>query len=191
MAAAYSQVKRESFAAFKRRRFVPDAIRVAQMETERVAMSDDDNMHWAAAVHEAGHVVVAWALGLQVQAISVTDSGEGRSEIECTARCPLCQQIAIAEAGIMAAQLLSTPTWPRAGMADASKVLELLERHAVPPCKGIEGRNYARHVLSSRLPLLRDLAITLDHLGSLNVADLESFAGRCLTDPHRVVRVEC
>jgi hypothetical protein len=103
-------------------------------------MSDEDDMRWAAAVHEAGHVVVAWALGLQVQAVSVTDSGEGRSEIECTARCPLCQQIAVAEAGIIAAELLSAPTWPRAGMADASKVLELLERHAIPVCKSIEGR---------------------------------------------------
>jgi hypothetical protein len=142
-------------------------------------MRDEDDMRWAAAVHEAGHVVVAWALGLQVQAIAVTDKGEGRSEIESMARCPLCQQIAVAEAGMIAADLLSAPTWPHAGMADASKVMELLERHAVPPCGSTEGSTYARQGLSSRLPLLRDLATTLDYSGALNRGDLESFADRC------------
>jgi hypothetical protein len=144
-------------------------------------MRDEDDMRWAAAVHEAGHVVVAWALGLQVQAISVTDKGEGRSEIESAARCPLCQQIAVAEAGMIAADLLSAPTWPQAGMTDAVKVMELLERHAAPSCKSAEGHTYARQILNSRTTLVRDLAIALDRAGSLSGADLEDFAGRC---PH-------
>lgn len=142
-------------------------------------MRDEDDMGWAAAVHEAGHAVVAWALGLRVQAMSVADSGDGRSKIECTARHPLLHQIAVAEAGMVAAELLAAPTLPQAGMTDAAKVMELLERHTAPPRQSVEGQRYARQILSSRAALVRDLANALDRAGSLSDGDLEDFAVRC------------
>lgn len=142
-------------------------------------MSEEDGMRWSAAVHEAGHAVVAWALGLRVLAISVNDDGGGRSEIECAVRRPLCQQIAVAEAGMVAAELLATPTLPQAGMTDAVKVMELLEQHGAPCCKSVEGHRYAWQILKSRAALVCHLAVALDYMGSLSGADLEDFAARC------------
>jgi len=142
-------------------------------------MRDEDDMRWATAVREAGHVVVAWAFGLHVQAIYLAGSGEGRSEIECDARAPLLHQIAVAEAGMVAAELLSAPTWPQAGMTDALKVMGLLEHSPDTTCESVEGRRCASQILASRVVLLRDLAIAVDRSGSLSGADLEGFAGRC------------
>ena len=154
-------------------------------------MRDEGNKRWAAAVHEAGHVVVAWALGLQVQAMSVTDSGDCHSEIECTAHRPLFEQIAVAEAGMMAAELLAVPTWPQAGMTDAVKVMELLEQHSAPSCKGAEGHTYARKILNSRKALVRALAIALDCTGTLSGTDLERFAGRCPREKSDLAAIRC
>jgi len=70
------------------------------METGKNSVGDEDDMRWAAAVHEAGHVVVAWALGLQVQAMCVTDNGEGQSELSARPGAPCASK-----------SLLRRPEW--------------------------------------------------------------------------------
>jgi ATP-dependent Zn protease len=65
----------------------------------------------AAAVHEAGHAVVAWAVGLKVQQLCIGEDGKGASCIECSAHLPVLDQIAIAAAGMEAVELLNAPTW--------------------------------------------------------------------------------
>jgi hypothetical protein len=75
------------------------------------------------AAHEAGHAIVAWMIGLEVETLGVTDEdGSGRSRIECAAHLPTIQRIAVAAAGMEAVELLQAPTLPQAGMSDALKI---------------------------------------------------------------------
>jgi hypothetical protein len=57
---------------------------------------------YGAAVHEAGHVVVAWALGLKTRKLAVGIDGDdaaGAAEIEESSHLPTVDQIAICSAG--------------------------------------------------------------------------------------------
>jgi hypothetical protein len=47
----------------------------------------------AAAVHEAGHAVVAWTLGLKVPQLRIGEDGKGASCIECGAHLPILNRI--------------------------------------------------------------------------------------------------
>src|SRR5674476_1052970 len=61
----------------------------------RVMTSQD---RYGAAVHEAGHVVVAWVLGLKTRKMAVGidgDDAKGAAEIEEGLHLPLVDQIAI------------------------------------------------------------------------------------------------
>jgi hypothetical protein len=108
-------------------------------------------------------------------------SHQAANEVHVAAEAVLLHQIAVAEAGMVAAELLSAPTWPQAGMTDALKVMGLLEHSPDTTCESVEGRRCASQILGSRVALLRDLAIAVDRSGSLSGADLQDFAGRC---PH-------
>ena len=55
-----------------------------------------------AAFHEAGHVVVARALGLTVGTIEIGEDGSGKAEISSAEHLPLVDQIALCVAGISA-----------------------------------------------------------------------------------------
>jgi len=80
-----------------------------------------------AAVHEAGHAIVAWTLGLQVPQLGIGEDGKGASCIEYSAHLPILDQIAIAAAGLEASELLRAPTWELAGISDDAKNDELLD----------------------------------------------------------------
>ena len=63
---------------------------------------------YGAAVPEAGHVVVAWALGLKTRRMAVCIDGDeaaGAAEIEDGAHLPLVDQVAICSAGAEAQDL--------------------------------------------------------------------------------------
>jgi ATP-dependent Zn protease len=82
-----------------------------------------------AAYHEAGHAVVAWALGLKVGRMAIAidgDDAKGAAEIEDDHQSPLIDRIAVCVAGMDAQHLFEAPTHEYAGMDDFGKVYELL-----------------------------------------------------------------
>ena len=84
---------------------------------------------YGAAVHEAGHVVVAWALGLKTRRVAVGINGDdtaGAAEIEESPRLPLVDQIAICSAGAWAQRMLGAPTHDVAALSDMVKIGNLL-----------------------------------------------------------------
>jgi ATP-dependent Zn protease len=83
-----------------------------------------------AAYREAGHAVVAWALGLNVGRLAIAigcDDAKGSADIEHDQDSPLIDRIALYVAGIDAQELFEAPTRENAGWGNHGKVYELLE----------------------------------------------------------------
>src|SRR5262249_13031115 len=83
-----------------------------------------------AAYHEAGHIVVAWALGLRVGAAAIGingDDAEGEADIDHDKHLPLVDEIAICAAGREAQHVFGAPTHCRAGAMDEVKIIKLTE----------------------------------------------------------------
>jgi hypothetical protein len=83
-----------------------------------------------AAFHEAGHAVVASALGLTVGYIEIAigdDDAKGASGIETNAKLCLLDQLALCAAGLEAQKLFDAPTHEGAGWGDYGMMVELLE----------------------------------------------------------------
>ena len=80
------------------------------------------------AYHEAGHAVVAWSLGLPVQAVHVSSGdASGGAEIGDADQLPLIEQIAICSAGITAEAVFEIPNHELAGFNDRVRIFHLLE----------------------------------------------------------------
>jgi hypothetical protein len=84
-----------------------------------------------AAYHEAGHAVVASALGLSVGRMEIAINGDDAKgaadiEIEGALLLPLVDQLAICAAGMEAQEAFETPTHDLAGCDDVGRMLELL-----------------------------------------------------------------
>jgi hypothetical protein len=130
-----------------------------------------------AAVHEAGHAIVAWTLGLKVPQLRIGEDGKGASCIEYSTHLPILDQIAIAAAGMEAGKLLRAPTWELAAISDYVKINELLDdypdqrEHLI--CQGHER---AREILVDRLTILTDLSDALARSGLLDAKALLPFA---------------
>jgi ATP-dependent Zn protease len=83
-----------------------------------------------AAYHEAGHAVVASALGLAVGRIEIAidgDDARGSTDIQDDVEPPLVDQIAVCAAGVEAQKLFDAPTHDGAGWGDYGKMVELLD----------------------------------------------------------------
>jgi hypothetical protein len=129
-----------------------------------------------AAVHEAGHAVVAWTLGLKVPQLRIGEDGKGASCIECSAHLPILDQIAVAAAGMEAVELLRAPTWELAGLTDAAKIDDLLDNY--PDQREhltSRGHEWAREILASRLTALASIADALALSGFLDATALIPF----------------
>jgi hypothetical protein len=140
-------------------------------------LSEIESLRRGAAVHEAGHAIVAWTLGLKVSRLRIGDDGTGASCIECSAHLPILHQIAVAEAGMAAVELAGPPPSPQAGLADAVKIGNLLygypeDQHAQLIC---DGRECAREILVGRLTILTDLSDALARFGLLDATALLPF----------------
>jgi len=82
-----------------------------------------------AAFHEAGHIVVAWSLGLAVGGAEIAiggDDAKGTAEVQTADHMNLLDQLAICAAGIEAQELFDAPTHEGAGWGDYGKMVELL-----------------------------------------------------------------
>ncbi|MBR1169148.1 hypothetical protein [Bradyrhizobium liaoningense] len=83
-----------------------------------------------AAYHEAGHAVVARALGLAVGSVEIAiddDDAKGAAEIEKDSSLSLLDQVAICAAGLEAQKLFDAPTHRGAGWGDYGMMVKLLE----------------------------------------------------------------
>jgi hypothetical protein len=105
-------------------RFACDRGRFACKRFERNwdTVSEEDRL--GAAFHEAGHAVVAWALGLSVREIEIGVNGDdaaGRAEIEDSVHLPIVDQIAVCLAHSTSSSVLLTSWRGLATMAKLSK----------------------------------------------------------------------
>jgi hypothetical protein len=85
-------------------------------------MTEEDRR--GAAIHEAGHAIVAFALGLAVEEIAIGISGDdsaGQSTIQESGHLPLTDQIALCLAGIEAQELFNSHTHELAAMSTTRK----------------------------------------------------------------------
>jgi len=82
--------------------------------------------------HEAGHAVVAFALGLLVGTIRVrADDAGGTTEIEPADHLSLIDQIALCYAGTAAEHLFDRRSHDWASSMDILKIIKLIEDHGV------------------------------------------------------------
>jgi hypothetical protein len=126
------------------------------------------------AFHEAGHAVVAWSLGLDVKDIHVSDDdASGGAQIECAARLPFIEQLAVCMAGYAAERVFECPAHEHAAAGDRARVLELLK--GIPEDQGKalrdEGHNCARHHLESHKNEVVKLAERLVECGYVDARE--------------------
>jgi hypothetical protein len=91
-------------------------------------MTIDDRR--GAAYHQAGHVVVAWALGFRVYAAAIGidgDDAKGKTDIDHGRPLPLVDKIAVCAAGVEAQHVLGASTNCRAGAMDEVEIIKLTE----------------------------------------------------------------
>ena len=83
------------------------------------------------AFHEAGHAVVAWALGLPVGDIYVRqiEEGNGDAQIGCADALSFIDRLAVCFAGIRAEEVFDVPQPRGMGDADNLMVIRLLEAY--------------------------------------------------------------
>jgi hypothetical protein len=83
------------------------------------------------AIHESGHAIVMWALGLTVGTVEIgIDDDDNRGKVDLSTSdelLPIIDRIAICYAGIEAQYIFDCPTHAGAGAGDHGKVGELLD----------------------------------------------------------------
>jgi hypothetical protein len=103
------------------------------------------------AYHEAGHAVVAWALGLPVGDVYVRKMGEGNggAQIGCADALSFIDRLAVCFAGIQAEAVFNVPEPPWMGGADILMVRGLLK--GISETRGIVLRDQGRERARDRL----------------------------------------
>jgi ATP-dependent Zn protease len=125
-----------------------------------------------AAYHEAGHAVVASALGLTVTRIEIAiggDDAKGEADIEDDLKLPLIDRIAICAAGLEAQRLFEAPTHDLAGWGDYGKMVELLYGldEAASSTLRDEGHKRAYELLKLHTDKVRRIVSVLMALGKI------------------------
>jgi hypothetical protein len=125
------------------------------------------------AIHEAGHIVVAWTLGLPVGAMEIGINGDdtaGKSEIADTASLSLVDRIALCAAGLEAERLFGCEAvHEHAGWSDAAKMVEILGDLPPEEADDIRFNGYDRacQILDTQRSLLERRAQPLALIGRL------------------------
>jgi ATP-dependent Zn protease len=123
------------------------------------------------AIHEAGHVVVAWALGLPVGSMEIGCNGDdtaGRSEIDETARqLSLVDRIALCIAGMEAQLLFGCESIRLHG--GSSVIIRMLDDLLEEEADTIRSKGYDRaaELLVCRRPLIERIVERLAISGKL------------------------
>jgi hypothetical protein len=136
------------------------------------------------AIHESGHVVVAWKLGLPVGAIEIGINGDdtaGKSEIADADLLSTVDRIALCAAGLEAERVFGCEaTHEHAGWSDFAKILEILDD--LPDEKAddlrFSGHDRAFEILNQRRSLIERLAEPLVMNGRLEEKEVWSLLSR-------------
>lgn len=137
----------------------------------------------AAAVHEAGHAIVAWALGLEVRELRIDDQGKGLSVIQRHDHLPIVERIAVADGGMQAVEMLKARVWELAAVGDEAQIIDILEGLPEAEANQLRSRGAAQvlTILNRRIDVLTDLSDTLFQSMALDATALEGFARRALS----------
>jgi len=128
------------------------------------------------AIHEAGHVVVAWALGLPVGSMEIGCNGDdtaGRSEIDETAhQLSLVDRIALCIAGMEAQLLFGCESIRLHG--GSSVIIRMLDDLLEEEADTIRSKGYDRaaELLVCRRPLIERIAERLAISGKLEQGEV-------------------
>ena len=128
------------------------------------------------AIHEAGHVVVAWALGLPVGSMEIGCNGDdtaGRSEIDETAhQLSLVDRIALCIAGMEAQLLFGCESIHLHG--GSSVIIKMLDDLLEEEADTIRSKGYDRaaELLVCRRPLIERIAERLAISGKLEQGEV-------------------
>jgi hypothetical protein len=133
---------------------------------------------YGAAVHEAGHVVVAWALGLKTRKMAAGIDGDdaaGAAEIEESRHLPMVDQIAIYSAGADAQRMLDAPTHEVAAFSDMVKISNLVGDCAEDEGEALRYAGYQRskELLELHRAKVEHLAQVLAERAELDQAAIE------------------
>ena len=133
---------------------------------------------YGAAVHEAGHVVVAWVLGLKTRRMAAGIDGDeaaGAAEIEESAHLPLIDQIAICAAGSDAQRMFDAPTHDVAAFSDMVKIRNLIEdlTEGESEVHRYAGYRRSKELLELHRAKVERLAQALAHRGELDLVEIE------------------
>jgi len=129
-----------------------------------------------AAYHEAGHIVVAWALGLTVGAAAIGiggDDSKGKADIAHDKPLPLIDKIAVCAGGIEA-QSVFVSTHCYAGAMDEAKIIELVQDldEESQLARRDEGYQRAHQLILAHKAKVDRIAASLLAKGSINEAEI-------------------
>ena len=128
--------------------------------------------------HEAGHAVVAAALGLAVGDIHVNaDDESGGAEIECPGRLPFIDQVALCFAGLEAQAIWHCPSKHLAGGGDYRRFFELVKGLSDDCREALRTAGYerARALLQDNKQVVEDIAEQLIERGRMTAAEFKQF----------------
>lgn len=130
-----------------------------------------------AAFHEAGHIVVAWSLGLAVGEAEIAiggDDAKGTAEIQDAGHADLVDQLAVCAAGLEAQKLFDAPTHEGAGWGDYGKMVELMrdldEQEQLRMMH--QGHGRASDLLSAHCAKVERLALALFDIKRLDADEI-------------------
>lgn len=128
-----------------------------------------------AAVHQAGHAIVAWSLGLPLGAMCIDAGGE--TQIDSADHLTLTEQIAIRCAGGMAQAMFECPGNEAATFQDNFKIMKLLELHGYTEASGAlavrcRGYKIAEAILEANRKKTLALADQLVERGRIDACDV-------------------
>ncbi|OSJ34849.1 hypothetical protein BSZ19_10590 [Bradyrhizobium japonicum] len=132
------------------------------------------------AVHEAGHAVQAWALGVSVGALWVgTDGAGGGTKIGPNTHLTLLEQVAIWLSGAVAQEVFNCPGHDLSSFRDNVGVMELLEDHGVSeetegPALRARASDLAAKTLTTHQAKVMAIADHLEQNGRLEASGFES-----------------
>ena len=135
---------------------------------------NDDALR-GAAFHEAGHVIVARKLGLQVGEIEISDDGSGHAQISSADHLPCVDQIALCVAGIEAQELFKCHTHELAAAADFARIIDLVDGLTEDESLEYRKAGYAR-ALEIMKPYVSDVERLARHLIEHRHADGSSLS---------------
>lgn len=137
-----------------------------------------DRDRYGAAVHEAGHVVVAWALGLKTRRMAIGVGGDdsaGEAEIEEGTHLSVVDRIAVCSAGADAQCLLDAPTNDVAAFSDMVRISNLLDELPENEGETLRSAGYRKshELLEMHRMILQRLAEVLADRTELNQLEIE------------------